>query len=137
MRCVLDSSVALSWCFEDEVTPATERLLDEVTAEGAMVPSHWSLEVQNVLLVAEWRGRIEPLRRREMIVFLHDLPIESDPLTLERAWNATMLLAEHFRLTVYDAAYLELAQRLAAPLASLDRSLRQAASAVGVPVLGL
>ena len=137
MSFVLGSSVALTWCFDDEATPAGDALLTQLTETGAIAPSLWPLEVLNVLAMAERRGRMGTLARREKTTFLQTLPISLDHETAAQAWTTTSLLAEKYRLTLYDAAYLELAQRLGLPLATLDKELRDAANALGVPLLGL
>jgi predicted nucleic acid-binding protein len=134
---VLDSSVALAWCFEDERTAATLAVLDRVTDEGAVVPVLWSLEVLNALLMAERHSRLDGHGRHRLAGLLRDLPIAFDPETAPQAWSATIQLAERCRLTVYDAAYLELAERLELPLATLDRDLRAAATSLAVPLLGV
>lgn len=136
MTFVLDSSVSLSWCFEDEFTDATDALMERTGDSGAIVPSHWALEVLNGLAMAERRRRIDSTRRRGLIEFLGDLPVTIDPETVNQVWTVTSQLAAKHRLTVYDAAYLELAQRLGLPLATLDQELRAAADAIGVPLLG-
>jgi len=133
---VLDNSVALRWCFEDERTPATTALLEQVGESGALAPGLWPPEALNGLLVAERRGRLEASRRRRLVGFLRALPISLDDETPRQAWTATMGLAERFSLSAYDAAYLELAQRHALPLATLDRDLREAATELGISVLG-
>jgi predicted nucleic acid-binding protein len=133
---VVDSSVALSWCFEDERTPATKALLERVGESGAVAPQLWPAEVLNGLMTAERRQRIDASRRRQLADFLRDLPITLDPETTIHLWGATQGLAERFRLTVYGAIYLEMAQRRHLALASLDNALRDAATALGVPVLG-
>jgi predicted nucleic acid-binding protein len=133
---VVDSSVALSWCFNDEHTDATNRLLHEVAQRGAVVPAVWPLEVLNGLAMGERRGRLDAAQRKTITGFLRDLPIRVDDATAEQAWGATSALAARHRLTVYDAAYLELAHRLALPLATLDQELRTAAVALGVALLG-
>jgi predicted nucleic acid-binding protein len=133
---VLDSSVALTWCFEDERTPATIALLERVAESGALAPGLWPLEAMNGLLVAERRGRLDPGRRHRLAGFLRALPISLDDETANQAWSATIGLAERFALSAYDAAYLELAERHRLPLASLDGDLRAAATALGLPVLG-
>lgn len=136
MSFILDSSVALSWCFEDERTPATKALLDRVAETTALVPQHWPLEVLNGLMMAERRKRIDAPTRRRLAEFLRDLPIAPDPDTVGQIWGATQQLAERFRLTVYDAAYLELARRRHLPLATLDAELGRAGAALGVTLLG-
>ena len=136
MSFVLDSSIALSWCFEDERTPATRALLVRVGVAGACAPALWPLEVLNALAMAERRSRIDSERRQRLAGFLHDLPVTIDDETASQAWAVASQLAARFRLTVYDAAYLELAQRLNLPLATLDQELCAAAAALGVPLLG-
>jgi len=133
---VVDSSVALSWCFEDERTPATKALLERVGETGALVPQHWPAEVLNGLMMAERRRRVDAAQRRQLADFLHDLPLSLDPETIVQLWGATQHLAERFRLTVYDAIYLELAHRKHLALASLDQELCGAATLLGVPLLG-
>lgn len=136
MSFVLDSSVSLAWCFEDERTDATDALLERVATSGAAAPSLWPLEVLNVLVMAERRNRIDPDRRQRLAGFLRDLPVTIDDETVSHAWVVAAQLATRFRLSVYDATYLELAHRLSVPLATLDRDLRAAAGALGVRLLG-
>ena len=135
MSFVLDNSVALSWCFEDEQTPSVMALLDRVMETGAMAPLLWPLEALNGLLVAERRRRLDAAKRAELAGLLRALPITLDDDTAEKSWEDTARLAERFTLSVYDATYLELAQRRRLPLASKDRALRSAAAALGVVVL--
>jgi len=137
MSFVVDSSVALTWCFAEERTPATAALLDQVTGFGAIAPTLWPLEVLNALLVAEKRKRVDFARRHELIDALQSLPISLDTETATQAWMTTNRLAERYRLTLYNATYLELAQRLHLPLATLDTDLREAARVSGVPLLGM
>ena len=132
MSLVLDSSVTLSWCFEDERTDATDALLKQVVESGAEAPSLWPLEILNALAMAERRRRIDSDRRQRLCGFLHDLPVNIDVETASRAWAASSQLATRFKLTLYDAAYLELAQRLNLPLATLDKELRAAGRALGI-----
>lgn len=134
MSFVLDSSVALAWCFEDEQTPEVIALLREVAESGAMAPSLWPLEVLNGLTMAERRRRLDGVRRRQMTELLRELPVNLDPDTAVVAWTDTAALAERFRLTLYDAAYLELAIRRSVPLATLDDDLRRAAVTAGVKI---
>jgi len=133
---VLDNSVAIAWCFEDEQTPAVLALLQRTTELGAFAPALWPLEAMNALLVAERRGRLPRDRRRRLCGFLKALPVALDTDTATQAWTATAGLAERFGLSAYDAAYLELAERLGLPLASLDGDLRRAADTLGLPLLG-
>ncbi|HEV2303086.1 MAG TPA: type II toxin-antitoxin system VapC family toxin [Stellaceae bacterium] len=137
MSLVLDSSATLAWIYAEETTEAIRRLFDRVAEEGAAVPALWRLEVANGLAVGARRGRIAAERGRAALADLAMLDIRVDPHTDAHAWGTTFELAERFRLTVYDAAYLELAQRRALALATLDASLRRAGAAVGVSLLGV
>ena len=136
MSFVVDSSIALTWCFEDEATQAADALLLRLANDGAYAPSLWPLEVLNVLVMAQRRGRLSSAARQERIALLNALPVILDTETGEQAWTITNLLAEQHGLTLYDAAYLELAQRHSLPLATLDADLRAAAKALGVELLG-
>lgn len=137
MSLVIDSSVTLSWCFHDERTDAATSLLHRVGETGAVVPGLWRLEVVNGLQMAVRRERIDAAYRDATLADLRSLPIEVDPETDRMAWSGILQLADRFRLTSYDAAYLELAQRRALPLASLDKALQAAAREAGVTVIGL
>jgi predicted nucleic acid-binding protein len=132
---VLDSSVAGSWCFRDETTDQTAAVLDLVAADGAAVPNLWHLEIANVLLAAERRGRITSADVDIQIGVLAKLPLDLDSATAHAAAGDILALARAHRLTTYDAAYLELALRRRLPLATLDKTLRGAAGRAGVAVL--
>lgn len=136
MSLVLDSSTTLAWIYGDETTDAVRRVFDRVADRGAQVPALWRLEVANSLTMAVRRGHIAADFRQAALADLALLDITTDLDTDSQAWTATLHLADRFRLTVYDAAYLELAQRRSLPLASLDAELRQAAKELGVVVLG-
>ena len=101
---VVDSSVTLTWCFEDEQTAASLALLEQVVENGAVAPIVWPLEVLNALVMAERRKRVDAAQRQRLTGFLRDLPIALDAETAAQAWSATVQLAERHRLTVYDAA---------------------------------
>jgi len=132
---VVDCSVAVAWCFEDEATPALDALLELVQTEGAVVPAWWTLEVTNVLLLAARRGRTASEAVQERLALLDMLAIETDTQGLGAVWRSTVLaLAQTEALTVYDAVYLELAIRRGLPLASSDKALRRAAAQRGVPL---
>ena len=132
MSLALDASLTLSWYFEDERTKEADRLLDQVSESGAMVPAIWRLEVANGLQVAIRRKRCDVAFRDRALVALGALPIAVDPDTAEFAWTTTLRLADRFRLSVYDASYLELAQRRGWPLGTLDGALRKAADTLGL-----
>lgn len=106
--------------------------LNWVTEKGAMVPSLWTLEVGNALLLAERRKRISSEQRHKALYILTELPINIDAMTSHHAWLETMELAERYKLTLYDASYLELALRRSLPLATLDKALQKAATLAGV-----
>ena len=135
MSFVLDNSVALAWCFEDEHTPAIIGALDRVSEAGAVVPQLWPIEAVSGLLTAERRGRITGVERQRLAGFLRALPISVEDQTASQAWTTTAHLAEQHRLSAYDAIYLELAMRLGLPLATTDKALAAAAKAVGVALL--
>ncbi len=135
MSFVIDNSVALAWCFEDEQTAGIMALLDRVADAGAIAPQLWPIEALNGLLTAERRGRIDSTVRLRLAGFLRQLPIDIDEDTASQSWTTTARLAEQHRLTAYDATYLELAVRRGLPLASRDVALIAAARAVGVDLL--
>jgi predicted nucleic acid-binding protein len=136
MSVVLDSSVTLAWLCSDELTAPVTQVFERVTASRAWVPSLWRLEVANSLHRAVKRRRIDLEFRDASLADLALLNIGTDPDTDAFTWSTTLKLAEAHGLTVYDAAYLELAQRMTLPLATLDEELRSAGRAVGVALLG-
>jgi predicted nucleic acid-binding protein len=131
---VIDSSVALTWCFEDEASPKSDALFEQVRDEGAVVPGLWHLEVANVLLQAEKRGRITAADSAMRLELIAELPIDTDNETTARAWREILALARAEGLTTYDAAYLELAIRRGLPLVTKDHGLIAAAQRTGVAV---
>jgi predicted nucleic acid-binding protein len=133
---VLDASVTMAWCFEDEATRATDDVLDQVVETGAIVPTIWRFEVGNALQMAIRRQRIDAIFRDDALVKLSAMPITVDTETDLHAWTTALRLSERFGLTLYDAAYLELAQRRDLPLATFDSELRAAAQALSVRLLG-
>lgn len=132
MTVVLDASMAIAWMFDDERTEYAGEALRRVVAEGAIVPSLWRLEVANVLRNAVRRGRCDEGYVDRSLNRLERYPITVDVETGTHAWGATRALAHDLGLTVYDAAYLELAVRCRLPLVSRDRALIAAARASGV-----
>lgn len=124
---VLDSSMTLSWFFEDESTRATERVLDLLMAHGAVVPSLWTLEVINVLSLAERKGRTTAAKSDLFRLRLDALRIEVDGESDRRIADDVVSLCRSHNLTSYDATYLELARRRGLPLATLDADVKKAA----------
>jgi predicted nucleic acid-binding protein len=137
MSLVLDSSVTLAWVYSDETSPTVGHVLELVSSRGAWVPSLWRLEVANILEMGVRRGRHNAEFRDVTLADLALLPVNIDPETEQQAWGATLRLAERHGLTLYDAAYLELAQRRRLALASLDGELRAAARRENVDLLGM
>ena len=133
-RIVLDASIAVAWCFEDERTSYTEELLDALTlGTEALVPALWPFEVANALLAAERRKKITVAQASHFLSRLTDLGISIDSLDTPRVFEQTLSQAREWDLTVYDAAYLDLALREGLPLATLDSHLKKAAHAAGIP----
>jgi predicted nucleic acid-binding protein len=132
---VLDASVAVAWCFDDESTPAAWALLDRLYTVPGHVPALWALEIGNILLGAERRRRITQARTVEFLGILGELDIRVDPDVAGRAFRDVLPLARERRLTTYDATYLELAMRLGVPLATKDAALARAAAGLRIKTL--
>ncbi|MCS7221251.1 MAG: type II toxin-antitoxin system VapC family toxin [Anaerolineae bacterium] len=135
LRFVLDASIALAWCFEDEPSAYAERVLERLGEGEAYVPALWALEIGNALLSAERRGRLTPAESTRFLELLRQLPIHLEEMPLPRVWGEILTLARAYQLSTYDAAYLDLAMRLGLPLATLDDALHQAATHCGVKML--
>lgn len=129
MPFVLDASVAACWAFDDEDHPAAAAALERLRTDEATAPSLWWFEVRNTLIVNERRGR---LTESDTTAFLHELSRMGVRIDRTPDEATVLAFARRHRLTVYDASYLELAQREGIPLATLDRDLRKAASLLGV-----
>jgi predicted nucleic acid-binding protein len=136
MSMLLDSSATLAWVYSEEVTEPIRNVFNLVGENGAWVPGLWKLEVANILETGVKRGRHDAAFRNSTLADLALLPISVDTETDRQAWGATLQLSERHGLTIYDAAYLELALRRGLPLATLDAQLRRAAQAEGVVVVG-
>lgn len=134
---IIDSSVAIAWCFPDEQDDYSQSVLDALAVVPAFVPDLWHLEVANTLLVGERRKRSTQADTGTWLNFLDGLPITVDDKTRSQTFDHTVNLARSHRLSAYDAAYLELAMRRGLPLATLDDKLRTAALAVGVRLHGI
>jgi predicted nucleic acid-binding protein len=132
---VLDVSVTMGWFFEDEASDAGWRLLDRAVRTGVSVPPIWTYELANVLSVAERRGRATPARSSAFLNLLEGLRIDIDPTPGSHLLIVVLPLARATGLAVYDAAYVDLAQRLALPLATKDRRMAAAAAGLGIPLL--
>lgn len=135
MQFVLDCSVAISWCLVDENNPIANAILAMMLDAEAFVPGIWSLEIANVLLVAERRNRMTQEQSEEAIALLQSLLIQIDTATDANALGATLAIGRQEGLAAYDAAYLELALRLGLPLATIDTRLAKAATRCGVELV--
>jgi len=132
VRFILDASVTITWAMADETHPVADRAFNELRTGAAIVPEIWWYEVRNILVVNERRGRIQSSAVDRFIKDLQDLRIEIDR---HHGSSAVLDMARTQRITVYDAAYLSLAVRERLPLATLDKNLRRAASAVHIALL--
>ena len=131
-RLVVDSSAICALFFEDEATPASDQLLERLSTGGIWVPALFLWEAANVLLMAERRQRLSHAQRIEALQMLEALQLEIDRSSPAVVWHDVTQLAAQMGLTSYDAAYLELAMRLRAPLATRDRELQRCCATAGV-----
>jgi predicted nucleic acid-binding protein len=138
---VLDASVALSWLLEDvgagqAYAAAVFDILRNAGAQ-AHVPVTWGLELANVIAKSESRSELPPARSQAFLASIEAAPIQFDAVTDAKALHETLELARRYRISSYDASYLELALRSGLPLATLDADLRRAATAAGVKLFRL
>ena len=133
MPFVLDASTTAAWCFPDEDDSAADIAFDRLSAEPAIVPALWWVEIRNILIIGERRGRIDAAETARFLADLDRLPIriDNDPIN-----DVLLTLARRHAITAYDALYLELAIRHAAPIATLDKRLAKAARDAGMAVIG-
>lgn len=131
---VLDASVTLAWCFDDESDAYADTVLDSMENLVAVVPALWFSEVANAIAVAERRGRIRRAEIARVVGLISSIAISVDHTLAVQPWitNVTSL-TRRTNLSAYDATYLELAMRLGLPLATTDRVLRRAAANNDVP----
>jgi len=133
---VIDASTAIGFVLKDEHAPHALKAL-EVIESGVptFVPAHWCVEVANGLIMAERRKRASQADITEALNLVVALPVIMDDQTAQRSCSDTAALARQYDLTIYDAAYLELAMRRGAALATTDHRLAESAKATGVVVL--
>jgi predicted nucleic acid-binding protein len=131
MAIVVDASIAVAWAFDDE-RPSAVHALSHVQADGGIAPGLWWYEIRNSLLMNERRGRITEAVTAAFLHFLSRLPITIDHVPDE---SSILAIARTYRLTVYDAAYLELAQRESASVATLDSAMARVARALKIPLI--
>lgn len=132
---VLDCSITMTWCFEDEKTPEGDAILESLMQEeeSALVPTLWHLEVVNVLSISERQGRLSAAKASLFLDLLSDLPIHTDESLKDP--RSLFFLSRTYGLSAYDAAYLSLALQEQIPLATLDKKLKAAANLAGVSLL--
>lgn len=131
-RVVVDASTALAWCFPDETSEAADSVLVALEGCTILVPAVWSLELANAVLVGERKKRLNQQEIKSFTTLLESLSIVQDGQSISDNIRGVLPLARAHSLTAYDAAYLELSIRYAAPLATLDGNLRKAAKKSGV-----
>jgi predicted nucleic acid-binding protein len=136
MSFVLDTSVTMAWCFEDEMDAYSNEMLKQVAGDGAVVPGLWPIEVVNVLVLAERRKRLARADAARFLDILRRLPIQIDDTPAAMIFDDVSTIARDTGLTAYDAVYLSLAMTRGLPLATRDAALRKAARDVGVKVAG-
>lgn len=135
MSFVLDNSVTMRWFFGDgkpQELAYAGKVLEATKEANALVPVTWGLEVANVIAKAEAKALVTEARSGAFLEMLGDIDIEVDTATFVYALSNTLQLARRYRLSAYDASYLELALRLGLPLATLDEELQKAAKKAGV-----
>jgi predicted nucleic acid-binding protein len=132
---VIDASVALAWCFADELSEDADVALGRLEHEAAVAPAIWALEVANGLRTAERRGRLDLADLSRVRDLLLSLPVEVVAVDLRLALGEVTELARDLDLTAYDAAYVALAARRGLALATVDHRLRQAAASAGVELV--
>lgn len=130
---VVDPSIVASWLLPDERDAASGAARSRLHTEEAVAPGLWWFEMRNLLIVSERRGRIAPRQTERALALLANLAVRLDHAADE---VSLLNLARRHRLTAYDAAYLELAVRESAPIATLGGALAKAARAEGVELVG-
>ena len=130
---IADASIAIAWVHPSQATDETDRMLEAI-AEGATleVPALWPLEVANALTVLVRRGKLTESERQSALGWLRGLRLRIDHEMALLAFSRLSELASAHQLSVYDAAYLELAHRRTLLLACKDGPLRKAATNFGV-----
>jgi predicted nucleic acid-binding protein len=136
MTFVVDASVALAWCLDDERSTAANAILERLASDPAIVPAIWPFEVASGLRAAERRGRITMVDALRSALVLRTLPIEIEPADVATILDGCAAIARRLDLSVYDAAYVSLAIARRLPLATADERVRRACTLAGVEVIG-
>ena len=133
-RFVLDASIAMTWCYEDEEDPYANAALIALETSQAVVPWVWSLEIANCLMVGERRSRLTEAESFRFLSVLESLNIVMDESSPNHLMDDVLSIGRHHALSSYDACYLELALRKGVPLATLDQRLRETAIQLGLSI---
>lgn len=131
---VIDASVALAWGFPDEASAFADRVLMALEGQTIVVPSLWAIEIANAILVAERRKRIRQPEIRRFVELLGDLTVVMDSQTVTESVGNILPLGREYGLSAYDAAYLDVAMRHGAPLATLDGDLQKVGRKAGIDI---
>lgn len=131
---VVDNSVVMSWCFEDEGNSYADAVLESLEFVQGLASAAWPLEVANVLLVAERKKRIDRSSVVRFLALLQGLPLRVEQEPPSRVLTEIFALARDQGLSSYDASYLDLAMRFGIPIATVDESLIKAAKNCAVPL---
>jgi len=131
---VIDASLALAWCFPDEASEYADGVLVALEGRTVMVPRVWALEITNAVLVAERRKRVKQADVRRFVELLGGLTLIEQSQTAIDTVSSVLPLARQYGLSAYDAAYLDVAIRQGAPLATLDSTLEKAGRSAGIKI---
>jgi len=131
---VIDNSVVMAWCFEDQTNKYTESVLNRLKTFEAVAPGIWPLEVGNVLLIAERKNILSKSDAVRFLSLVQSLPIIVEQESSGRMLIEIVALAREHRLSTYDASYLDLAMRRGLPLATQDKALASAAKKCGLSI---
>lgn len=132
---ILDCSLTMTWCFKEEATTLSQDAQLSLMENKAYVPSIWPLEVNNVLWVGIRTKKITAIQAGRFKYILNELPIVIDLKASDLRNEVILELAQKYKISCYDAAYLELSLRESLPIATLDKALAKAAKAAGIKVL--
>ncbi len=132
---ILDCSVTMTWCFKEEATTLSQMTQAGLLEHQAVVPSIWPLEVNNVLWTGIKVGKITEIQAKRFKYILSSLPITVDLKASDLRNEVILELAQAYKISCYDAAYLELALRERLPFATLDKALAKAAQVAGLKLL--
>ncbi|MBF0134801.1 MAG: type II toxin-antitoxin system VapC family toxin [Magnetococcales bacterium] len=134
---VLDNSVSIAWCFNDQGGDYVVMVLESLLDKEAFVPGIWPLEVTNVISRAEKRKIIQKADSERFFILLNNLPIRIIQESPQRIFRNILDISRIYGLSSYDASYLDLAIREGLPLATLDEKLRKAACQAGVTIFNI